>query len=815
MHSSARSWFDRTQLQRWLALPLALALGGLLVGLLFAFLPASGAAAAPPAELAAAYSCSEAGLDSALAAGGSATFTCGAPTTVTVSARKSVTRNVTLAGANKLTLSGGSLTGVFSVSAGVHLTLLDLTIVDGLDSGGLGGAIYNGGHLTVTNSLFVNNSAFWGSVLFNAPGAAAFVSDSRFYYNSGFDGGLTNGSPVTTSAPASLIVANSVFSSNNANLGAAILNISGSVTITGATFYQNLSFYGGAIYDFARLSVDQSQFINNIAQPFVAADQRQFPAQAGSPALPASAILRGGGAIGIADNGSVLVANTAFTSNFGLDTGGAIFFGTAPMSSSVVAQTGSLTILNSHFYQNCTAGLGGAVSTAFATTILDSLFSQNLADAGGGCLLGLASQASPQAPAGGRAPQALDPGFIGIGGAIYNAGSLRVAGTAFVSNTATLTATAGGGGAIQNGIAAIFDLSNSTLTGNTAKQDGGAIYNGFGARATVIGTSFTHNIAISSTGGALTNRGELTVTNSLFLSNGGAPGGGGAISSDIGLLAALGPAGPNGPGGQAPPQMPAGQGPPQGLHIANSTFVANTSEYEGGAIDAGRADILASTFTSNTAAFGGAIDILSEKVTISGSTFIANAAVDTTYFSAGQGGAIDTNNFQLSVLNSTFFANAAAANAVGGAVNVDGGGVVTITNSTLLSNTAAIAANGGAFSNAGSTELHNTLVAFNGTVNCASAVTLNGANLEFPGTTCGGASIQTDPLALAPANNGGPTFTSALLPGSPAIDVAASDNGCPAADQRGAQRPVGPHCDIGAFEFGGQVPRLWLPLVRK
>ncbi|MEP7357862.1 MAG: choice-of-anchor Q domain-containing protein, partial [Anaerolineales bacterium] len=503
------------------------------------------------------------------------------------------------------------------------------------------------------------------------------------------------------------------------------------------------------------------------------------------------------------------------TSNFALDTGGAILFGTLPMDSSVLAQTGSLTILNSQFYQNCTAGLGGAVSTGFVTTIRDSLFSQNRADAEGSCLLGLASQAGTQAPANGRAPQALDPSFIGIGGAIYNAGTLSVAGTTFVSNTATLTATAGGGGAIHNGIGAVFDLRSSTLTGNTAQQDGGAIYIGFAARATVIGSSFTHNLAISRTGGAITNHGDLTVTQTLFVSNGGAPGGGGAISSDVGLLAALEPAGPNGPGGPAPRQTPTGVDPPQALHVANSTFVANTSEYEGGAIDTGKADIMASTFTSNTAAFGGAIDVLSDKVTISGSTFIANAAVDTTQFSADQGGAIDSNNYQISVVNSTFFANAATANAKGGAINVDGGGIVTITNSTLLSNTAAIAANGGAFSNAGTTTLHNTLVAFNGSVNCASAVTLSGANLEFPGATCGGASIQANPLALAPANNGGPTLTSALLPGSPAINVAASDSGCPATDQRGAQRPVGAHCDIGAFEFGGQVPRLWLPLVRE
>jgi hypothetical protein len=91
---------------------------------------------------------------------------------------------------------------------------------------------------------------------------------------------------------------------------------------------------------------------------------------------------------------------------------------------------------------------------------------------------------------------------------------------------------------------------------------------------------------------------------------------------------------------------------------------------------------------------------------------------------------------------------------------------------------------------------------------------LHGANLEYPATTCGGATVQADPPALAPANNGGPTLTSALLPSSPAIN-AGDDAGCPGTDQRGAHRPVGAHCDIGAFEFGGQVPWLWLPLIRK
>ena len=50
-------------------------------------------------------------------------------------------------------------------------------------------------------------------------------------------------------------------------------------------------------------------------------------------------------------------------------------------------------------------------------------------------------------------------------------------------------------------------------------------------------------------------------------------------------------------------------------------------------------------------------------------------------------------------------------------------------------------------------------------------------------------------------NNGGPTMTHALVPGSPAIDaVPGADPECTGTDQRGTARPQGAGCDIGAFE---------------
>jgi hypothetical protein len=53
------------------------------------------------------------------------------------------------------------------------------------------------------------------------------------------------------------------------------------------------------------------------------------------------------------------------------------------------------------------------------------------------------------------------------------------------------------------------------------------------------------------------------------------------------------------------------------------------------------------------------------------------------------------------------------------------------------------------------------------------------------------------------ADNGGPTETHALVPGSPAIDaIPAADPACMGTDQRGVPRPQGDGCDIGAVEFG-------------
>ncbi|MDA0171764.1 Ig-like domain-containing protein [Solirubrobacter taibaiensis] len=56
-------------------------------------------------------------------------------------------------------------------------------------------------------------------------------------------------------------------------------------------------------------------------------------------------------------------------------------------------------------------------------------------------------------------------------------------------------------------------------------------------------------------------------------------------------------------------------------------------------------------------------------------------------------------------------------------------------------------------------------------------------------------------LATSLADNGGPTFTLALLSGSQALNIRTT--GCTGTDQRGTSRPQGTGCDAGAFESAG------------
>jgi len=244
--------------------------------------------------------------------------------------------------------------------------------------------------------------------------------------------------------------------------------------------------------------------------------------------------------------------------------------------------------------------------------------------------------------------------------------------------------------------------------------------------------------------------------------------------------------------------------------ITNSMITDNEAAFAGGGVMIynGTLTVDASTFSSDSASIGGGIAAYAATVTVSNSTFSSNFATRSNV-TDGSGAGIFAEVSQVTVSNSTFKTN--DADGSGGAIASDESRV-TIINCTFYRNSAT---NGNALERSGSgwMTLKNTIVAdpLYG-ANCSGTMTDGGNNLSYPDTSCPG--INLNPRLQNLNNNGGPTFTMLLGPGSPAID-AANDATCAAPpinnlDQRGVKRPRGAHCDIGAVEqmsFSAPHPR--------
>jgi hypothetical protein len=251
------------------------------------------------------------------------------------------------------------------------------------------------------------------------------------------------------------------------------------------------------------------------------------------------------------------------------------------------------------------------------------------------------------------------------------------------------------------------------------------------------------------------------------------------------------------------------------LTITNSTLAYNQS-FDGGAIVNDINGIL--TITNSTVAYnsgdgtgcGGIIN--KDTLTVTGSTFSGNVG-------AGNGGAI-FNTGALRVSDSTFSGNGTSNGGGGGIYNF--GGIVIVTSSTFSGNFAGTTGGGIAQRpGAGNTTIDDTIVAGNtapvgpkaASPDFAGPVTSLGYNLIGDGTGSAGFTGPGDQVGttansvnpeLGPlADNGGPTWTMALLSGSPAINAGNLNSaGMPEFDQRGPGFPriVGGRIDIGAYE---------------
>jgi hypothetical protein len=285
-------------------------------------------------------------------------------------------------------------------------------------------------------------------------------------------------------------------------------------------------------------------------------------------------------------------------------------------------------------------------------------------------------------------------------------------------------------------------------------------------------------------GGGIANEGTLFVSDCTISGKFASPRGGGIYNSSTGTLL-----------------------------LSNSIVTGNaTTNAGGGLFNEGAITVSNCTFSGNgsTGADGGAVFNVG-SLTIVTSTFSGNGGT------GAYGGGV-RNDGVVSVEESTFAGNTAD---LGGAFyNV---GTLIINHSTLSSNMAG--EGGGGIDSGGTLIAWNTILAGNRvekglSLDLEGVLTSRGHNLI--GDTQGGSGfvssdlLNVNPLLGPLQDNGGPTQTMALLPGSPAISDG-DPTGAPAYDQRGPGFPrlVNGHIDVGAFEVQldpSPRPRVGVPV---
>jgi hypothetical protein len=240
--------------------------------------------------------------------------------------------------------------------------------------------------------------------------------------------------------------------------------------------------------------------------------------------------------------------------------------------------------------------------------------------------------------------------------------------------------------------------------------------------------------------GIFSNSGNLTVTNSTFFDNGA------------------------------------------GIYGFNSNIAVTDSTFSGNDVGISSANGSNTTATNNT--------IFGNNTGISG--FFSDIAITNNTISGNNGTGIGSFRSFIRVTNSTIFGNQG--------VGIDNSeSTIQLKNTIVAGNSEGIYPDIYGFNSV--TDLGNNLIGTGAAFSVGFPLIIddrftNGVNGNIVGTLAN----PIDPLLGPLANNGGPTQTHALLPGSPAID-AANPNSFSSTDQRGVPRPQGAGPDIGAYEL--------------
>ncbi len=463
----------------------------------------------------------------------------------------------------------------------------------------------------------------------------------------------------------------------------------------------------------------------------------------------------GGGAI-FNNGGTMMVMNISASNN--------VANGTSGSGGAILNDLGTLTVEDSEFTGNTANRAGGAIEDNSAEngmlTLTDNDFSENTTGSmpGNGGALHITGSGNAMISGG---TVSMNEAAAEGGGFWNGAGTMEVDGVNFDANIASGTAADNGGGALFNNGGTLL-VSNCGITNNNAdgaSASGGALFSTDGM-VEVSFSTLTGNAANRAGGAIEIVDGDLSVENSDFIDNNvdgragmAAPGNGGAIHV-------------TGMSGQ--------------IFIVKSSFSANSAGNQGGAL-------------WNQS--GTLMDV--SRCTIDGNTVSGDSE-------GSGGGGIWNNGGLFNLTASTVSGNETMSS--GGGVYNSGSGLIDINACTIALNTAEM--NGGGLIDAGlNVTLKNTILALNmadsgddlsGTVASLgyNIVATDDENSFVPeATDMEGMTPDLGPLA----DNGGPTFTHALLEGSVGIN-----DGAPG-DLFNDQRDYGLTGirDIGAFEFEG------------
>jgi hypothetical protein len=419
----------------------------------------------------------------------------------------------------------------------------------------------------------------------------------------------------------------------------------------------------------------------------------------------------------------------------------------------------------------------------------------------------------------------------------------------------------GGGGIYNDG--GTVNLSNGLTIANCfTPVQGAGIYNN-GGTVNATNSTFSNNRfgrflmfsndPIASGGGIHNEGGTVNVTNSIFSGNSGysapgtaGPSRGAAISNNSGTVNVT-----NGTfsGNRASDGGGISNNGPGTVKVVNSTFSRNfgiqvtggsPASVDGAAIfnQGGTVEVTNSTLSRNHAGGGSGGGIYNGEggtVKVTNSTLSDNTVGG--FLRGLFGGGIYNDNGTVEVTNSTLSGNKTTNIGSMGAGIYNKAGTVTLTNSTLSGNianpsttdpflniTIPVPGSGGGIWNGGTLNVKNTIIAQNTAAtgpDVFGSFASGGYNLIGDGTgstgftavgdQVGTAAAPIDPLLNPLADNGGPTQTRALQPGSPAINggdpafvlTSGPFIGPPFYDQRGISpfnRVSGGIIDIGAFE---------------